>query len=291
MSDVGVDSSSQSAAFSANDLSNWYDFTGHTCVITGGTGVLGGEMACGLAALGANVIILGRNLAAGNAVRARMGANSKNAEVIACDVLNRDSLLAAADKAAQRFGRIDSLINAAGGNDPRATANPQQPFFGLPVETLRWVFDLNVIGTILPSQVFGKGMADAGRGVILNVTSMAAMRPLTRVGAYAAAKAAVSNFTQWLAVHLAQEYSPNIRVNAIAPGFFLTEQNRFLLTNKESGELTQRGKAIIAHTPMGRFGDPKDLLSATFWLLSPASSFVTGAVIPVDGGFGAFSGV
>jgi NAD(P)-dependent dehydrogenase (short-subunit alcohol dehydrogenase family) len=244
-----------------------------------------------LAALGANVAVLGRNIAAGNAVRARMGANSKNAEVISCDVLNPDSLLVAADKAIQRFGRIDSLINAAGGNDPRATTNPQQPFFGLPPEALRWVFDLNVLGTVLPSQIFGKGMAEAGRGVILNVTSMAAMRPLTRVGAYAAAKAAVSNFTQWLAVHLAQEYSPNIRVNAIAPGFFLTDQNRFLLADKEITNLTPRGESIIAHTPMGRFGNPGDLLGATFWLLSPASSFVTGAVIPVDGGFGAFSGV
>ncbi len=291
MSDVAVDPSNRSTAFTATELSKWFDFSGHTCAITGGTGVLGGEMACGLAALGANVVILGRNLEAGNAIRENMGANSKNAEIIPCDVLNPDSLLAAADKAIQRFGRIDSLINAAGGNDPRATTNPQQPFFDLPPEALRWVFDLNVIGTILPSQVFGKGMAESGSGVILNVTSMAAMRPLTRVAAYAAAKAAVSNFTQWLAVHLAQEYSPNIRVNAIAPGFYLTDQNRFLLTDKDSGELTPRGKSIIAHTPMGRFGDPKDLLSATFWLLSPASSFVTGAVIPVDGGFGAFSGV
>jgi NAD(P)-dependent dehydrogenase (short-subunit alcohol dehydrogenase family) len=291
MSDVGVGASNPATAFSANDLAKWYDFRGHTCAITGGTGVLGGEMACGLAALGANVAVLGRNIAAGNAVRARMGANSKNAEVISCDVLNPDSLLVAADKAIQRFGRIDSLINAAGGNDPRATTNPQQPFFGLPPEALRWVFDLNVLGTVLPSQIFGKGMAEAGRGVILNVTSMAAMRPLTRVGAYAAAKAAVSNFTQWLAVHLAQEYSPNIRVNAIAPGFFLTDQNRFLLADKEITNLTPRGESIIAHTPMGRFGNPGDLLGATFWLLSPASSFVTGAVIPVDGGFGAFSGV
>jgi len=291
MSDVGVGASSPSAAFSANDLSKWYDFRGHTCAITGGTGVLGGEMAGGLAALGANVVILGRNLKSGNAIRARMGANSKNAEVISCDVLDSDSLQAAADKSILRFGRIDSLINAAGGNDPRATTNPQQSFFGLPPEALRWVFDLNVIGTILPSQIFGKGMAEGGRGVILNVTSMAAMRPLTRIAAYSAAKAAVSNFTQWLAVHLAQEYSPNIRVNAIAPGFYLTDQNRFLLTNKETGDLTARGKSIIAHTPLGRFGSPGDLLGATFWLLSPASSFVTGAVIPVDGGFGAFSGV
>lgn len=281
----------EATKFSVQSLTSWYDFTGHTCVVTGGTGVLGGEVACGLAALGANVAILGRNLEAGESVRRRMGEKARNAEVISCDVLNSDSVHAAAEIAAKRFGRVDSLINAAGGNNPRATANQQQKFFDLPPDAMRWVLDLNVMGTVLPSQVFGRGMAEAGRGIILNVTSMAAMRPLTRVVAYAAAKAAISNFTQWLAVHLAQEYSPNIRVNAIAPGFFLTEQNRFLLTDKDTGGLTARGSSIIAHTPMGRFGDPQDLLGATAWLLSPASAFVTGAVIPVDGGFGAFSGV
>jgi len=291
MSDVAAGGSRFSAEFSPSAVSGWYNFTGHTCAITGGTGVLGGEIACGLAALGANVIILGRNLEAGNAVRARMGAKAENAEVIPCDVLNPDSIRAAKERAIQRFGRIDSLVNAAGGNDPRATTNSQQPFFAIPPDALRWVFELNVAGTILPSQIFGEVMVAAGQGVILNITSMAAARPLTRVAAYAAAKAAVTNFTQWLAVHLAQEYSADIRVNAIAPGFFLTGQNRFLLIDKQSGELTPRGKSIITHTPMGRFGNPRDLLGATFWLLSPASSFVTGAVIPVDGGFGAFSGV
>lgn len=286
-----VETTSPSPNFSAQQMTAWYDLTGHTCVVTGGTGVLGGEIACGLAALGANVVILGRNLGAGKAVLARMGDKGPNAEFISCDVLNSDSIAAAAESTVKRFGRVDSLINAAGGNNPKATANPQQKFFDLPPDAMRWVLDLNVMGTVLPSQIFGKGMAEAGRGVILNVTSMAAMRPLTRVVAYAAAKAAISNFTQWLAVHLAQEYSPNIRVNAIAPGFFLTEQNRFLLTEKETGGLTERGKSIIAHTPMGRFGNPQDLLGAAAWLLSPASSFVTGAVIPVDGGFGAFSGV
>jgi NAD(P)-dependent dehydrogenase (short-subunit alcohol dehydrogenase family) len=276
------------------DLKKWailYDFTGQTVVITGGTGVLGGEIACGLAALGANVAIVGRNLEAGKKVRERMGSRAANSEVFSCDVLDIDAIRATAAGVEKRFKRIDVLINAAGGNNPKATTNPDQKFFDLPAEALRWVFELNVLGTILPSQVFGKMMADRGRGSILNVTSMAAVRPLTRVGAYSAAKAAISNFTQWLAVHLAQEYSPDIRVNAIAPGFFLTEQNRFLLTNKETGELTPRGKSIIAHTPMGRFGSPDDLLGATLWLLSPAASFVTGAVIPVDGGFGAFSGV
>ena len=154
-----------------------------------------------------------------------------------------------------------------------------------------FVFDLNLAGTILPSQVFGKAMAARGEGVILNLSSMSAFTPLTRIPAYSAAKAGVSNFTQWLAVHMAQEYSPNIRVNAVAPGFFLTKQNRFLLTDEQTGELTPRGKQIIAHTPMVRFGNPEDLLGTVLWLLSPASAFVTGIVVPVDGGFSAYSGV
>ena len=183
------------------------------------------------------------------------------------------------------------LVNAAGGNDPKATTSSTQKFFDLTPQAMRGVVDLNLMGTVLPCQVFGKMMAERGSGAILNISSMAGIRPLTRIAAYAAAKAAVANFTQWLAVHLAQEYSPNIRVNAIAPGFFLTEQNRFLLTDGKSGELTERGKAIIAHTPMGRFGNPQDLLGAALWLLSPAASFVTGAVVPIDGGFSAYSGV
>jgi NAD(P)-dependent dehydrogenase (short-subunit alcohol dehydrogenase family) len=191
----------------------------------------------------------------------------------------------------REFGAIDALINGAGGNHPKATTNPQYPFFDIPPDTLRFVFELNLLGTILPSQVFGKVMAEKKEGTILNISSMNAFRPLTRIAAYSAAKAGVSNFTQWLAVHMAQEYSPKIRVNAIAPGFFLTEQNRFLLTEKETGVLTPRGKTIISHTPLGRFGEPADLLGAVLWLLSPASAFVTGVVIPVDGGFSAFSGV
>jgi NAD(P)-dependent dehydrogenase (short-subunit alcohol dehydrogenase family) len=183
------------------------------------------------------------------------------------------------------------LINAAGGNHPQATTNDDVSFFDLPDDALRFVFDLNIVGTILPSQVFGRFMAEQEEGVILNVSSMSAFTPLTRIPGYSAAKAGVSNFTQWLAVYMAQEYSPNIRVNAIAPGFFLTRQNRFLLTDEDKGELTERGKQIINHTPMDHFGTPEDLLGAVYWLLSPASAFVTGIVVPVDGGFSAFSGV
>jgi NAD(P)-dependent dehydrogenase (short-subunit alcohol dehydrogenase family) len=189
------------------------------------------------------------------------------------------------------LGHVDILINGAGGNKPQATTSQDLKFFDLPADAFRWVFDLNMLGTILPTQVFAKMMAVQGSGIILNISSMNAFRPLTRIPAYSAAKAGVSNFTQWLAVHMAQEYSPAIRVNAIAPGFFLTEQNRFLLTDKETGELTARGQTIIQHTPMGRFGTPDDLVGTVLWLVSPASAFVTGIVVPIDGGFSAFSGV
>ena len=183
------------------------------------------------------------------------------------------------------------MINGAGGNKKEATTSPDMSFFDLPSEAIRFVFDLNFLGTLLPTQVFGREMAESGAGIILNVSSMNAFRPLTKIAAYSAAKAAVSNFTQWLAVHVCRNYSTEIRVNAIAPGFFLTEQNRFLLTDEGTGELTARGKTIVDHTPMGRFGQAEDLIGTVIWLLSDASKFVTGVVVPVDGGFSAFSGV
>ena len=272
-------------------LDRTHDFTGYTVAITGGTGVLGGEMACALACLGANVALLDKNVSRGPALLERMGPHASRAAVLETDVLDPASLARALDAILQRFGRIDALINGAGGNHPKATTNADTTFFDLPPDALRWVFDLNLIGTMLPSQVFGRQMAKEGAGTILNMSSMNAFRPLTRIAAYSAAKAGVSNFTQWLAVHMAQEYSPRIRVNAIAPGFFLTDQNRFLLTDEKTGELTARGRSIISHTPMGRFGKPEDLLGAVLWLLSPASAFVTGIVLPIDGGFSAFSGV
>jgi NAD(P)-dependent dehydrogenase (short-subunit alcohol dehydrogenase family) len=274
------------------ELTRTYDFCGRTIVVTGATGILGGEMACALVGCGANVAMLDRNLDPAKGLLDLMGPDgASRAAVVSGDVLDRDSLQRARDIILERFGRIDGLINGAGGNNPKATTNKEQPFFDLAPDALRWVFDLNIIGTILPSQVFGRVMADQGDGVILNVSSMNAFRPLTRIVAYSAAKAGVNNFTQWLAVHLAQEYSPKIRVNAIAPGFFLTRQNEFLLVDKATGGMTPRGQQILGHTPMGRFGTPTDLLGAVLWLLSPASAFVTGAVIPVDGGFAAYSGV
>jgi NAD(P)-dependent dehydrogenase (short-subunit alcohol dehydrogenase family) len=274
------------------ELTTLYDFSGRTVVVTGGAGVLGGEMACALVGCGANVVILDRDAALAERVIQRFEPIAAGrAIVVYGDVLQPDTLYRAASTVLSEFGRVDALINAAGGNKPQATTDTDHSFFDLLPDDLRFVFDLNIIGTILPCQVFGKQMAQQGDGVILNVSSMNALRPLTRIPAYSAAKAGVSNFTQWLAVHMAQEYSPRIRVNAIAPGFFATEQNRYLLTDQQNGALTPRGEAIIAHTPMGRFGSPEDLLGAVLWLLSPASAFVTGVVIPIDGGFSAFSGV
>lgn len=274
-----------------NELKEWYDFSGKTVVVTGGTGVLGGEMACALVGCGANVVVLDRNPNLPEELQKPMAAGPGKYLVVFGNVLEPDTLREAEATIRKAFGPADILINAAGGNHPKATTSAEMSFFDLPREALDFVFDLNIVGTILPSQVFGRVMAEQGRGVILNISSMNAFTPLTRIPAYSAAKAGVSNFTQWLAVHMAQEYNPAIRVNAVAPGFFLTRQNRFLLTDEKSGDLTARGQAIISHTPMGRFGTPDDLIGAVLWLLSPASEFVTGVVVPVDGGFSAFSGV
>jgi NAD(P)-dependent dehydrogenase (short-subunit alcohol dehydrogenase family) len=273
-----------------HDLIKMYDFTGRAVMITGGTGVLCGAMAQALAACGANVAILARNREKGAAAIAGITGPGR-AIAVEGDVLDQQSLEAAARGVLDEFGRIDGLINGAGGNSPEATTRPDLTFFNLPEAALRYVFDLNLLGTILPCQVIGRQMAEQGEGVILNVSSMSADRPLTRVVGYSAAKAGINNFTQWLAVHLARQYSPRIRVNAIAPGFFPSEQNRNLLIDPQTNRLTERGQSIIAHTPMGRFGEPDDLTGAVLWLLSPASQFVTGIVIPVDGGFSAFSGV
>jgi NAD(P)-dependent dehydrogenase (short-subunit alcohol dehydrogenase family) len=273
------------------ELSRMYDFRGRSVMITGGAGVLGGEMACALAGCNASVTIVDRDPSLAELLMKRIESSRGKAIVVYGDVLQPETMTQAVTETVKAFGRIDCLINAAGGNDPRATTGPDKKFFDLPPEAVRKVVDLNLLGTIIPCQIVGRHMVERGGGVILNVSSMNAFRPLTRISAYSAAKAGVSNFTQWLAVHMAQEYSPHIRVNAIAPGFFLTQQNRFLLTDEKTGELTPRGKTIMAHTPIGRFGNPEDLLGAVLWLLSPASAFVTGIVLPVDGGFSAFSGV
>jgi NAD(P)-dependent dehydrogenase (short-subunit alcohol dehydrogenase family) len=268
-----------------------FDLTGKTAVVTGGTGVLGSAICRGLARAGANVAILATTESRTQALADDIRASDGQACGIGADVLDTTALQSALEKIVAEFGKVDILVNGAGGNRPQATSNPSQSFFDLPADALQWVFNLNFVGTLLPSQVFGRHMAGRGDGVILNISSMAAFRPLTRVVAYAGAKAAINNFTQWLAVHMAQEYNPNIRVNAIAPGFFLGEQNRDLLVDKETGNLTPRGQQIIAHTPMNRFGEPDDLLGAVLWLTSDASRFVTGIIVPIDGGFSAYSGV
>lgn len=272
-------------------LDTFFSVKDQVAVVTGGSGVLCSTMCRALARAGAKVAVLDLNAAAAEKVAAEIQAAGGAALAVPADVLARAALETAAAAVLKAFGRVDILINGAGGNKPQATTNPRQSFFDLPADALQWVFNLNLLGAILPSQVFGKIMAEQKSGTILNISSMNAFRPLTRIAAYSAAKAGVSNFTQWLAVHMAQEYSTAIRVNALAPGFVLTDQNRFLLTDKETGELTARGRQIIGHTPMGRFGDTDDLLGAMFWLLSPAAKFVTGIIVPVDGGFSAFSGV
>jgi NAD(P)-dependent dehydrogenase (short-subunit alcohol dehydrogenase family) len=273
------------------NMEKMIDLGGLSAVVTGGAGVLCAEMCRALAALGANVAILDINPVAAEALAFEIRSDGYQAVGIGCNVLEKESLQAAAEKIVLEFGGVDILINGAGGNKAQATTSMDISFFDLPSDAIRWVFELNLVGTILPSQVFGKLMAEKGQGNILNISSMNAFRPLTRIPAYSAAKAGVSNFTQWLAVHMAQDYSSNIRVNAIAPGFFLTEQNRFLLTEPGTGEFTARGKTIIAHTPMNKFGVPSDLVGTMLWLVSSMSSFVTGVVVPVDGGFSAFSGV
>ena len=275
----------------AETLRGLYDSTGQTALVTGGTGVLGAGLVAALAGLGANVAVLARKPSLPAALLQQVAGAAGPVEVFQADVLDRTALEAAAQAIEARFGPPAMLVNAAGGNQPAATTNVQQRFFDLPEDALRAVLDLNLLGTLLPCQVFGRAMAAQQRGAILNISSMTAERPLSRVVAYSAAKAGLGNFTRWLATHLALEYSPHLRVNAIAPGFFLTEQNRFLMLDRETGALTTRGQAIFDHIPLRRFGQPDDLVGAALWLLSPAAAYVTGIVVPVDGGFSAYNGI
>jgi NAD(P)-dependent dehydrogenase (short-subunit alcohol dehydrogenase family) len=269
-------------------MNEMFDVKGKVIAITGGGGVLCGAMGKALAQAGAKVVLLDLSEEAAQKMAAQCG---NGAVACKCDVLDRASVQAAAKFVKSSFGRVDVLINGAGGNKKEATCSAELSFFDISPEAIQWVFNLNVIGTIIPCQFFGKMMVDQGEGVILNISSMNAFRPLTNIAAYSAAKAAVSNFTQWLAVHMAHNYSKKIRVNAIAPGFFLTEQNRFLLTEEKTGVQTRRARQILDHTPMGEFGKPEDLIGTTIWLCSDAARFVDGVVIPIDGGFSAYSGV
>lgn len=273
---------------------------GRTCVITGGGGILGASMAKALAAAGINLAILDINPDAANSLAEQIAAEHKvKAFGIAANVLDKKSLEEARTQIKHQLGSIDYLVNGAGGNSPKATTKTEEitpdmegiwenTFYGLEMESFSQVFDLNFIGTLLPTMVFTTDMIEAGKGGVINISSMNAFRPLTKIPAYSAAKSAINNFTQWLAVHLGKT---GIRVNAIAPGFFLTNQNRFLLTDESTGELTPRGRKIIASTPMGKFGNPEDISGTLLFLLSDLSQFITGIVVPVDGGYSAYGGV
>jgi len=268
-----------------------FDIKGRVAVITGAGGVLCGEMAKHLAARGTKVALLDIMEDNVKGVAEEIENQGGEAITVVADVLKKESLLEARKKVLNKFGRIDILINGAGGNKKEATTSEEFSFFDLPQDALKWVLDLNLLGTIMTCQVFGEEMVKNDSGSIINISSMAAIRPLTKTISYSAAKAAVSNFTQWLAVHFNQNYSEKLRVNAIAPGFLLTEQNRYLLIDKETGEETIRGKKIKDNTPMNRYGSPEELIGAVIWLASEASSFVNGSIIPIDGGFAAYSGV
>ena len=270
-----------------------FSLAGKVAVVTGATGVLGSEMARSLARSGARVAVLGRREEKANRVAGEIEVAGGEALALPADVLDTDQLEGARDALIERWGRVDILVNAAGGNVPDATLSDGVSVFQLPEKALRQVMDLNFLGTLLPSQVFGAAMVEGAgepEGCIVNISSMAASKTLTNVVGYSAAKAAVDNFTRWLAVELARSYGQGLRVNAIAPGFFIGEQNRNLLLH-EDGSPSQRGQTIIDHTPAGRFGEPEELGGTLIWLCSPASAFVTGIVVPVDGGFSAFSGV
>lgn len=261
-----------------------------TAVITGGTGVLGSAMVKGLSEAGASVAILGRRLDAAEELVKEIRTTGRKAMAVQADVLDRNQLIAAREKIIREFKSIDILINAAGGNMPGAVIPPEKNFFDLNMGDFQKVVDLNLLGTVLPTQIFSENMAANKKGVIINIASMAAFRPITRVVGYSAAKAAVENFTRWMAVEMAKKFGEGIRVNAISPGFFLTEQNRSLLTNPD-GSKTARGNAVINQTPFGRFGRPEELTGTLVWLCSDASAFVTGVNVPVDGGFNVFAGV
>lgn len=265
-----------------------FSISGKVIVITGGEGVIGSSLAEIFAGEGARIVLLGINDKKGTEISESINSSGGSSIFIHVDVLVKASLEKAAEKVIETFGRVDVLINAAGGNKAGATIAPNQSIFDLDIEDFRSVSELNLDGTVLSSIVFGRMIAESGKGVIINFSSMAASRPLTRVVGYSASKAAVDNFTKWMAVEMADKYGDGVRVNAVAPGFLVTEQNRDLLL-KSDGSLTDRGEDIIRQTPFKRFGKPEEIAGTVMWLCSDASSFVTGAIIPIDGGFSAFS--
>jgi len=272
-------------------LENLFGIEDKVIAVTGAAGILCSEMSKALADLGAKVAVLDLREDVAEKVASEIRDAGGQAIAVKCNVLDKPSIEAACQAVIDKWGQVDVLINGAGGNKKEATTSDEMGFFDLPADAIRFVFELNCVGTILPSQVFAKHMAERKAGQIINLSSMSAFKPLTKVMGYSAAKAAVSNFTEWLSVHMGQNYSSEIRVNALAPGFFLTDQNRFLLTDEKTGELKPRGKTIISQTPAARFGTPDELVSTLVWLLGDGAKFVTGIVVPIDGGFNAFSGV
>ncbi|HSN93532.1 MAG TPA: SDR family oxidoreductase [Anaerolineaceae bacterium] len=259
-------------------------------VITGATGVICSALAKELAGLGAKLVLINRHAESGRALEAEICTSGGEGISLIADVLDKASLLEAREQTLRHFGRVDVLINGAGGNKPEATTSKTKSFFDLDLEAFRDVLDLNLTGAFLTTQVFGEELVKQGKGMVINVASMTSFQPLSNVVAYGAAKAAIVNFTQWMAVHFNENYCKEIRVNAIAPGFLISNQNRFLL-QKEDGSPTERGARVLAKTPMRRYGEPSEMVGAVVWLCSDASSFVNGAVIPIDGGFSAASGV
>lgn len=267
-----------------------FDISGKVTVLTGAGGIICGAMAREFAKKGARVALLDIFPDKAQAIADEIQAEGGQALAVGVDVLSRESLMEARNRVLATFGQVDILINGAGGNKKEATTGPDNPFFSLDPQAFKWVFDLNVTGAVLTTQVFGQLMAEQGFGNVINIASMASVLPLTNTVAYSGAKSAVANFTQWMATHFNQNYSTKIRVNAIAPGFLLTEQNRYLLQN-EDGSPTPRGEKVLAKTPMGRYGEPEEMAGAVIWLCSDAASFVNGALIPIDGGFSAYWGV
>lgn len=269
-------------------MKNLFDIKNYVVVITGGTGVLGRCIGKYLALNGAKVILLGRKEDVGAAVVADIKKAGGEAEFMKCDVMDQAMVQATCDAIVAKYGKVDTLLNAAGGNQKGATIGPDQNFFDLDPEQFQKVLNLNLVGTVIPTQVFLKPMVKQGKGSIINFSSMAAFRPLTRVCGYAAAKAGISNFTEYMAHECVKKFGEGIRVNAIAPGFFITDQNRALLTNPD-GSYTERGKDVVRQTPFGRMGKPEELCGTIHYLMSDASNFVTGTVAVVDGGFNIYA--
>ena len=269
-----------------------FDYNGKKAVATGAGGAIGGEIARGLARAGAQVAIWGISPEAARAKAEEINADYPDRALpVECNAIDKASVENALQETLEHFGTIDFLLNGAGGSHPTTTTTTELEFFDIEPEAVQKVMDLNYLSAVIPSQAVGRVYADKGEGAIVNITSIGGGLPLSRALAYSNGKAAADSFTRWLAVHMAQTYAPRIRVNAVAPGFMITEQNRFLLTDRDTGELTERGETVLSQVPMTRFGDPPEVVGCALWLFSEQASFVTGAIVPIDGGFSAFCGV